>query len=68
MATIQATLGFGSAGWYVEWFQEDPAAPLGFRAAHWYGTREACEARIKERPPKLRPAREPEVFTHARAE
>lgn len=66
---VEATLGHGCAGWYVEWFQEDDSAPLGFRAAQWYGTREECEARKAQPAPPLRPAREANgPWTHARAE
>ncbi len=58
MSTIEASLFCGNAGWYVEWFQEDDDAPLGYRVAHWYGSREACVARMAESPPPLLPARE----------
>lgn len=54
-APITATLGHGCAGWYVEWFQEDEAAPMGFRCAHWYGTHEDCVARMAKPAPTLRP-------------
>ena len=40
---MTTTLCHGSAGWYVEWFQEDA---IGYRTAYWYGSREACVARM----------------------
>ena len=52
-----ASLGCGCVGWYVEWFAEDDTAPLGYRVAHWYGTREACVERMGRRAPRLLPAR-----------
>lgn len=57
-APVTAELCHGCAGWYVQWVQEDASAPMGFRAAHWYGTREACVARMAEPAPKLYPAHE----------
>jgi len=35
----EASLCFGNAGWYVEWFAEDDSAPMGYRTATWYGSR-----------------------------
>jgi hypothetical protein len=54
---IEKGLGYGAGGWYVEWTQEDTQAPMGFRAAYWYGMREACVKRMAQRPPCLRPLR-----------
>ncbi len=57
-APITADLCHGNAGWYVEWFQEDEAAPMGYRTAHWYGDRASCVERMKQPAPRLYPARE----------
>jgi hypothetical protein len=56
--SIEATLCCGSAGWYVEWFEEDASAPLGYLTAHWYGSRDACVERMSQPAPALLPARE----------
>jgi hypothetical protein len=58
MAKTEASLCYGVDGWYVEWFKEDSACPMGFRGAAWYGTREECVARMREPAPRLFPARE----------
>jgi hypothetical protein len=52
---VEVRLCCGSAGWYVEWFKEDQRAPLGYRAAQWYGERDDCVARMREPAPVLRP-------------
>ena len=54
MSTPEATLCYGNAGWYVEWFQEDDS-PSGYSIARWYGSREACVARMSEPAPDLGP-------------
>jgi hypothetical protein len=53
MKSTEATLCHGNCGWYVEWFREDETTPLGYRVAHWYGTREGCEERMRQPPPGI---------------
>jgi hypothetical protein len=65
---IETVLGHGSAGWYVEWFQEDHSTPMGFRAARWYGSREQCDERKNGPVPALCPAREHDEHFYPRAE
>lgn len=55
---IEVNLCCGNCGWYVQWFQQDDSAPMGFRASHWYGSREACVERMTQPAPELYPARE----------
>jgi hypothetical protein len=65
---IETSLGIDAGGWHVEWFQEDPNTPMGFRTARWYGSLEDCETRMTQPSTRLHPAVEHEVMLHARAE
>jgi hypothetical protein len=67
LGQIEVVLGHGCAGWYVEWYQEDSSAPLGYRVAHWYGSREACLVRMLEKAPTLLPAIEDEQRSYTSA-